>query len=134
MGATTLLALAFTAVASGVIAFAVRRPETIVGRPRLVLGLLLAISVAAAASLLQPVPFEVRMRLDPSEEPLLALGDPARDVYEQAIRNFGDDDMFFLSMRTESSGGRRIAYVPDTPSGVRFKIPDGALHADLEII
>ena len=63
---------------------------------------------------------------------------PAGSYY--GFSNFGDDDMFFLSMRTESSGGRRIAYVPDTPSGVRFKLPkglpkglpQGVLGADIE--
>ncbi len=54
---------------------------------------------------------------------------PAGSDY--GFSNFGDDDMFFLSMRTESSGGRRIAYVPDAPSGVRFKLPQGALGSGL---
>ena len=55
---------------------------------------------------------------------------PAGSYY--GFSNFGDDDMFFLSMRTESSGGRRIAYVPDAPSGVRFKLPRGVLPDDLD--
>ncbi len=54
---------------------------------------------------------------------------PAGSYY--GFSNRGDHDMVFLSMRTESSGGRRIAYVPDAPSGVRFKLPQGALGAGL---
>ena len=69
---------------------------------------------------------EGQERLDSKDGILI----PAGSYY--GFSNFGDNDMFFLSMRTESSGGRRIAYVPDTPSGVRFKLPGGALHADLE--
>ena len=55
---------------------------------------------------------------------------PAGSYY--GFSNRGDDDMFFLSMRTESSGGRRIAFVPDVPSGVRVKLPQGMLSADLD--
>ncbi|HEY2987881.1 MAG TPA: cupin domain-containing protein [Candidatus Binatia bacterium] len=43
--------------------------------------------------------------------------------------NTTDKDLIFLSMRTESSGGRRVAYVKNVPSNVHLKIPADALAA-----
>jgi mannose-6-phosphate isomerase-like protein (cupin superfamily) len=37
--------------------------------------------------------------------------------------NMTQDQLVFLSMRTEGSGGRRIAYVPSVPSPVSISIP-----------
>jgi mannose-6-phosphate isomerase-like protein (cupin superfamily) len=37
--------------------------------------------------------------------------------------NMTQDELVFLSMRTEGSGGRRIAYVPSVPSSVSVAIP-----------
>ena len=41
--------------------------------------------------------------------------------------NTTQEDLIFLSMRTESSGGRRVAYVRNVPSDVHLKIPAEAL-------
>lgn len=43
--------------------------------------------------------------------------------------NITQEDLIFLSMRTESSGGRRVAYVRNVPSEVHLKIPAQALTA-----
>lgn len=43
--------------------------------------------------------------------------------------NTTQEDLIFLSMRTESSGGRRVAYVKNVPSDVHLKIPAQALTA-----
>jgi len=43
--------------------------------------------------------------------------------------NLTDEDMMFLSMRTESTGGRRVGYVPSVPSDAEFKIPQAAIDA-----
>jgi quercetin dioxygenase-like cupin family protein len=43
--------------------------------------------------------------------------------------NLTDEDMMFLSMRTESTGGRRVGYVPSVPSDAEFKIPRAAIDA-----
>jgi quercetin dioxygenase-like cupin family protein len=43
--------------------------------------------------------------------------------------NLTDEDMMFLSMRTESTGGRRVGYVPSVPSDAEFKIPKAAIDA-----
>ncbi|HET8563660.1 MAG TPA: cupin domain-containing protein [Candidatus Binatia bacterium] len=37
--------------------------------------------------------------------------------------NTTQEDVVFLTMRTESSGGRRVAYVPNVPSNIHVKIP-----------
>lgn len=37
--------------------------------------------------------------------------------------NTTQEDVVFLSMRTESTGGRRVAYVKNVPSSVQLKIP-----------
>lgn len=43
--------------------------------------------------------------------------------------NETNEDVLFLSMRTESPGGRRVAYVQNLPSHVRVKIPKEAILA-----
>ena len=43
--------------------------------------------------------------------------------------NTTQEDLIFLSMRTESSGGRRVAYVRNVPSNIHLKIPAEALTA-----
>jgi quercetin dioxygenase-like cupin family protein len=41
--------------------------------------------------------------------------------------NQTDDEVVFISMRTESTGGRRVAYVPNVPSDAQIKIPAEAI-------
>ena len=43
--------------------------------------------------------------------------------------NTTQEDLIFLTMRTESSGGRRVAYVRNVPSAVHLKIPAETLNA-----
>jgi quercetin dioxygenase-like cupin family protein len=43
--------------------------------------------------------------------------------------NTTDQDAIFLSMRTESTGGRRVAYMPNVPSDVRLRVPASAITA-----
>jgi len=43
--------------------------------------------------------------------------------------NITQEDLIFLSMRTESSGGRRVAYARNVASEVHLKIPAQALTA-----
>jgi len=43
--------------------------------------------------------------------------------------NMTQDELVFLSMRTEGSGGRRIAYVPSVPSSVAVAIPTKRIAA-----
>lgn len=43
--------------------------------------------------------------------------------------NTTDEDAVFLSMRTESTGGRRVAYLPNAPSTVKLRVPASAITA-----
>src|SRR5262245_55180007 len=43
--------------------------------------------------------------------------------------NTTQEDVIFLSMRTEASGGRRIAYVANVPSDIQVKIPADEIGA-----
>jgi mannose-6-phosphate isomerase-like protein (cupin superfamily) len=59
---------------------------------------------------------------------------PNRGVLIPAGVHYGftnetNEDVLFLSMRTESPGGRRVAYVENVPSNVRIKIPKEAITA-----
>jgi mannose-6-phosphate isomerase-like protein (cupin superfamily) len=40
------------------------------------------------------------------------------------------EDVIFLSTRTESTGGRRVAYVKNVPSNVHVRIPAGEITAE----
>lgn len=44
--------------------------------------------------------------------------------------NTAQEDLVFLSMRTESTGGRRVGYVPNVPSDVEVAIPEEAISAN----
>jgi mannose-6-phosphate isomerase-like protein (cupin superfamily) len=43
--------------------------------------------------------------------------------------NTTQEDVLFLTMRTESTGGRRVAHVPNIPSNVHVKIPAEEMSA-----
>lgn len=43
--------------------------------------------------------------------------------------NTTQKDVVFLTMRTEASGGRRVAYVPNVPSEVHVKVPVAEIGA-----
>ncbi len=81
-----------------------RRPEWFIRRPGVVLGVVAAISLAAAIALVEPTKDgpALTMRLDPSEEPMLEPGDPARAVYAESVRNFGDDDVLVAVVTVEN--------------------------------
>ena len=55
---------------------------------------------------------------------------PAGSYY--GFANTGEGDLKFLSMRTESTGGRHIRYVADEASGVSITIPHSRFGADPE--
>lgn len=64
--------------------------------------------------------------LNPQEGVLI----PAGSYY--GFANTGEGALNFLSMRTESTGGRHIRYVADQSSGVRIKIPHARFGAAAE--
>ena len=78
-----------------------RRPDLVVARPALVLVCVGIVSFGAALALFRFDPPGLRLALDPSTEPLLPRGDPARAVYESAIREFGNDEIFVIALVTE---------------------------------
>ena len=47
--------------------------------------------------------------------------------------NMTEENLTFLSMRTESSGGRRVAYVPSVPSDAGIRMPAEALGGSEEV-
>ena len=78
-----------------------RHPHLVVARPALVLGLIGAVSLAAVLALVRFDPPGLRLALDPSTEPLLPRGDPARAIYEKAVREFGNDEIFVIALATD---------------------------------
>ena len=66
-----------------------------------VLAGLAGVSVLAVAALLVGPPPGLNLRVDPSTEPMLPANDPARDVYRQAIADFGEDEVYVIAMETE---------------------------------
>ncbi|MGH7770447.1 MAG: cupin domain-containing protein [Candidatus Binatia bacterium] len=59
--------------------------------------------------------------LNPNQGVLIPAG------VHYGFTNTQQEDLIFLSMRTESSGGRRVAYVKNVTSSVQLKIPAAAL-------
>ena len=83
--------------------FAYRRPGAIVGSPRAVLLAVSVPTLLAVAALVQLEPLGLRIQIDPSTEHLLPTGDPAREHYQRAVRDFGDDEVYVIAMECEGS-------------------------------
>ncbi len=83
-----------------------RRPRLVVGHPRLVLLGVALVSAVAALALVRLEPPGLRLQLDPSTEPLLPLGDPGRALYEQAVLEFGDDEIYAIAMESDDAFAR----------------------------
>jgi uncharacterized protein len=96
-----IFALSVGALFAGAFAAAAARPEAVVRHARAVLAALGAVSVFAAAALVVGEPPGLNLRIDPSTEPMLPAGDPAREVYRQAIADFGEDEVYVIAMETE---------------------------------
>ena len=75
-------------------------PAAVIRGRRIVLGIFAALTVASLFAVAHPSAPGGGLRLDPSEEPLLPAHDPARDVYAEAVRNFGEDDVMVIGMET----------------------------------
>ena len=76
------------------------RPRWFVDRPRATLAALAAVTVLACIPLFRFSPFGLTLQIDPSTEPLLPRDDPARAAYEEAVREFGDDEVFVVALET----------------------------------
>jgi predicted RND superfamily exporter protein len=77
------------------------RPAWFVDRPRATLAALAAVTLLACVPLFRFSPFGLTLQIDPSTEPLLPRGDPARAAYEEAVREFGDDEVFVVALETD---------------------------------
>jgi hypothetical protein len=64
-----------------------------------------------------------RITLKPNQGVLIPSG------VHYGFTNITERDVVFLTMRTESSGGRRVAYVANVPSDIRVKIPADEIGA-----
>ncbi len=98
------------------------RPRWVVDHAWLVLALLVAVSLAAAVALVDVRAWDVRVRLDASEEPLMLRGDPALAEYAQAVRTFGNDDTFVIAMLTDGD-----VFAHDDLAALR-RISDGVVR------
>jgi predicted RND superfamily exporter protein len=100
-----LTALQFGLASAGVLglgaAGALFRPTWIVDFPRTVLALLALITVGFGAVMIRPHPLGFRIGIDASSEPLLPENDPGEPLYQRAILDFGDDDIFVIAMETD---------------------------------
>ena len=105
--AWTLLA---TTIAIGFVAW---RPALVVRKPGLVLSLVGALTLAALACVVDWKTLEPRLWLDPSEEPLMVRGDPAREVYDLATRRFGGDDRYVVAIEGDGF------FAPDSLASLR---------------
>ena len=97
----TTFAIATTLTIAVALLVAARRPAWVTGFPKIVLGLLLLVSLGAAAVLFRVDPLGIRLTMDPSTEPLLPAGDPAQELYRQSVLDFGDDEVFVVAVRCE---------------------------------
>ena len=99
--------LAFSLCAGGVVAAGLAvahwRPGWVVDHPRKVLALVAAISLGAVAVLVRLDPLGFTISVDPASEPLIPSSDPGIPVYQQAVLDFGSDDVYVIAM--EARGG-----------------------------
>jgi predicted RND superfamily exporter protein len=80
---------------------AASRPSFVVARARVVLAAAVMVTLALSLVLLRLDPIGLDLEIDPSTEPLLPRGDPARQLYQEAVRDFGDDEVFVIAMRDD---------------------------------
>jgi hypothetical protein len=80
---------------------ALARPAWIVDYPRTVLAVLGLVTFGFAAAMIRPDPLGFRIGIDASSEPLLPENDPGEPLYQRAILDFGDDDVFVIAMEAD---------------------------------
>ena len=81
-------------------------PRWFIDWPRSTLAVLAGITLLACLPLFRLDPFGLTLQIDPSTEPLLPQGDPGRAAYEEAVREFGDDEVFVVALETDDAFGR----------------------------
>ena len=86
------------AVACGLMLMASLRPSWVVTHAGLVLACLSGVTLLSAGFLFEINPPGLQLRVDPSTTPLLPRNDPAAPIYERAVRDFGDDEIYAISL------------------------------------
>lgn len=89
-------------------AFAATQPRRIVGSPRVVLALVAVVTLACGALLIRVDPPGLRVRVDPSAEPLMPENDPVRERHLEAVRDFGDDEVYVVAIISEDAFSESI--------------------------
>lgn len=97
LGALVAIGLVSVAMAIG-LGIAAARPGWPVAAPRTTLAVLLGATVLAGLGAVDFSPLALTLRIDPSTEPLLPRGDPARAVYLDAVADFGDDEVYSVAI------------------------------------
>ena len=59
-------------------------------------------TLLSALPLVRLHPLGLALEIDPSNEPLLPLHDPAQASYGRAVRDFGDDEVYVVAMETDA--------------------------------
>ena len=83
------------------LAIACLRPQWVVRAAPVVFMLVAMVSLAALVALIRVDPFGLTIDVDPASEPLIDPTDPGIPIYEQAILDFGHDDVYVVVMETE---------------------------------
>ena len=76
-----------------------KRPASITRQKSIVFGWTLVVVAVALASLVDFSNGCSRMRLDPSEEPLMSADEREQRVYADAVATFGSDDLFVAAVK-----------------------------------
>ncbi len=72
----------------------------ILAHPGLVAGLLVLLTLLAAAGIFDPIRGLPRIRIDPSLNEMLPADDSARRFYEELVERFGSDDVVLVALRS----------------------------------
>ena len=88
------------AILLAAIAWACARPASVVRAAPVVLATVALVSAVAVWALVDPSTPGMGLWLDSSEEPMLPTGDPAQQAYRDAIRTFGDDDVYVIAVES----------------------------------
>jgi predicted RND superfamily exporter protein len=103
------LAVAVTLAFAAAFAAVAWRPALVTEHPWVVLAATALVTIAACVPLVALDPLRLAIEIDPSTEPLLPIDDPARESYQRAVKDFGDDEVYVVAMETESGVFRREA-------------------------
>jgi predicted RND superfamily exporter protein len=79
------------------------RPHWIIEWRAVVFAGVALISLGAIFSLIRLDPLGLTIDVDPASEPLINPRDPGIPIYQQAVRDFGNDDVYVVVMETEGT-------------------------------